>query len=97
MHEPNATIFDLERQISVVGACIKQQQLLIGGLQGTSERIEALSTYAELLRAEYELDCYRDQLKRRLSAHLLYVVNAEGDARELGLIPTANSARGVAG
>lgn len=69
MHESKSTIFDVERTISIVAIRVKQQQRLIEGLGEGPERIEALSVYAELLRAEYELEEHRARLKRQLFSY----------------------------
>ena len=67
MHEQRTTIFDLDRQFAIVDIQITQQQRLIDGLRDSPQRVEALSAYAELLRAQYDLQCYRDQLKKQFS------------------------------
>jgi hypothetical protein len=71
MHETKSTIFDVERQISVIAVRVKQQKRIIGELPEGLGRLEALSVYAELLRNEYELERYRAQLRKQLSAYSL--------------------------
>ena len=71
MQEEKSTIFELERIISVVSVRVKQQQRVIDGLRDPAARIEALSVYADLLRAEYELEEHRAKLKRQLAGYRL--------------------------
>lgn len=71
MQEDKSTVFDLERQISVVAVQIKQQQRLVESLGNGLDRLHALSVYADLLRAEYDLESHRARLKKQLSAYSL--------------------------
>ena len=76
MQEEKSTVFDLERQISVVAVRIKQQQRIVDSLEEGIDRLEALSIYADLLRAEYDLERHRARLKKKLSAYSLSSVAA---------------------
>jgi hypothetical protein len=73
MQEDKSTVFDLERQISVVAVQIKQQQRLVESLGNGLDRLHALSVYADLLRAEYDLESHRARLKKKLLAYSLSV------------------------
>ena len=71
MHETNPTIFEIERQISIIAVRVKQQKRIVEGLPEGVERLEALSVYADLLRHEHELERYRSQIRKQLSAYRL--------------------------
>jgi hypothetical protein len=71
MQDEKSTVFDVERQISVVAVQIKQQQRIVESLGEGLARLQALSVYADLLRAECDLESHRARLKKRLSAYSL--------------------------
>jgi hypothetical protein len=71
MHETNPTIFEIERQISIIAVRVKQQKRIVESLPEGVERLEALSLYAELLRNEHGLERYRAQIRKQLSAYRL--------------------------
>ena len=71
MQEEKSTVFDLERQISVIAVRLKQQQRIVESLDEGLARLQALSVYAELLRAEHDLESHRARLKKKLSAYRL--------------------------
>ena len=71
MHESNPTIFEIERQISLIAVRVKQQKRIVDGLPDGVERLEALSAYADLLRNEHELERNRARIRKQLSAYRL--------------------------
>ena len=71
MQEEKSNLFDLERQISFVAVRLKQQQRIVESLEEGLDRLQALSVYADLLRAEHDLESRRAGLKKKLSAYSL--------------------------
>ena len=71
MQEEKSNLFDLERQISFVAVRLKQQQRIVESLEEGLDRLQALSVYADLLRAEHDLESRRAWLKQKLSAYSL--------------------------
>lgn len=59
MRETNPTIFEIERQISIIAVRVRQQRRIVEGLPDGVERLEARSVYADLLRNEHELERHR--------------------------------------
>ena len=81
MREEKTTVFDLERQISVVAVRLKQQQRIVESLGEGLDRLQALSVYADLLRAEYELESHRARLKQKLSVYSFSTQLTQQDRR----------------
>ena len=62
MHQPTSTISDLDARLRVLAIWLQQQERIIASVQPGPQRIEALSTYAELLRRQHDLQMQRQWL-----------------------------------
>jgi hypothetical protein len=62
MHQPASTISEIDARLRVLAIRLQQQERIIESVQPGPGRLEALSTYAELLRRQHDLQMQRQWL-----------------------------------